>query len=426
MVLARWQGTIVDDTGDIVPNASVEVRDETPGQPLVSLFSDRDGTIGITNPFTANAEGFAAFHVIGGSYQVRATSGSFERVWRYVDIGTARSVDIDALSGDITFPKFIPDAVVDTIAERNAFENETRGFSVVVNNDPITSPPSPHVYFLVTPGTPGVWSEAIPFTSGTGDALGSLYGIVSEPMANVLAQWEARTSEGTVRPRATRRAILDDLLGDLQDAGTLAKLDFLYIFAGHDRQNVLFDMVDPTRAIAGDVGGLTFNADQGFTGNGVDGVITYPFASTTLTNFTQNAAHIGCYTLLELAEDNISILGNDGNVYLRPRDSGVINVRLNATAIATSDPVPSSIGHTVVRRSNATEVDFFKNGVFINTAISASEAPSATTWNTFRFISAFSVQQVAAVHGGDTLTDDDITALYLGLTAYLQEVGAIS
>lgn len=92
-VLARWQATIVDDAGNIQPGASVEVRREETGLPLVTIYSDRDGTTPLGNPMVADSEGFAAFHVLGGAYRITATKGSFSRVRRYVGIGNASEQD---------------------------------------------------------------------------------------------------------------------------------------------------------------------------------------------------------------------------------------------------------------------------------------------------------------------------------------------
>lgn len=95
-VLARWQATIVDEEGNIVPNASVEVRRESAGSPLASLKSNRDGSGNLGNPVSADDEGFIGFHVIGGSYRITATAPGFERVWRYVAIGTSAETDFGA------------------------------------------------------------------------------------------------------------------------------------------------------------------------------------------------------------------------------------------------------------------------------------------------------------------------------------------
>lgn len=106
MVMARRSGTVVDQAGNIVTNAKIEVRRETPGQPLAALKSDRDGSVGMSNPFDAEADGSFAFHVVGGAYQIRAYVGpsgapTFEApIERYVGIGLAS--EADSLSGAAT------------------------------------------------------------------------------------------------------------------------------------------------------------------------------------------------------------------------------------------------------------------------------------------------------------------------------------
>lgn len=94
MALARWQATIADSLGNIIPQATIEVRREVGGAPLAQVFADRDGLVPLGNPFQADADGFAAFHVPGGAYRITAVSGPFSRTWRYVGIGLAGESDI--------------------------------------------------------------------------------------------------------------------------------------------------------------------------------------------------------------------------------------------------------------------------------------------------------------------------------------------
>lgn len=99
MALARRQFTVTDQAGNVVPFAQVEVRQElVGGQPLISLYSDRAGSVPIGNPFSAGSNGFAVFHAVGGIYRVRAYLGppgapTFEQIWDYVPVGTVDEVD---------------------------------------------------------------------------------------------------------------------------------------------------------------------------------------------------------------------------------------------------------------------------------------------------------------------------------------------
>lgn len=93
---ARWQRSIVDGSGNVVPNVNIEVLRLIAGTPLAQLYSDRAGSDPIGNPFVATT-GFAAFHVRGGAYRIRAYITGFERIWDYVGIGTLQEMDLTTL-----------------------------------------------------------------------------------------------------------------------------------------------------------------------------------------------------------------------------------------------------------------------------------------------------------------------------------------
>lgn len=220
MALARWQATIVDDAGNVVAGALVEVRRETAGTPLESLYSDRDGAVPLSNPVTADGEGFVAFHAAGGAFRIRAYATGFERIWRYVPIGTAQEADFvtsllprgdwdsgttyaigDVVShqsgssavyafasnedsntnnepvfasGDVpesdqywtllgivfqSTSGFQPSVIVADLTARDALtvSGEAVGYSVLVTDDA-------DLYFLTDPGTP-TWSDPVRFPS---------------------------------------------------------------------------------------------------------------------------------------------------------------------------------------------------------------------------------------------------------------------
>src|SRR5690606_15854429 len=98
MALAVWQSTIVNQSGDVQPNAQVEVRLESSGA-LAAIYADRDGNIPLDNPFNADENGFARFYAAGGAYKITASLGSFSQTFRHVAIGLLG--EQDQLSGNV-------------------------------------------------------------------------------------------------------------------------------------------------------------------------------------------------------------------------------------------------------------------------------------------------------------------------------------
>ena len=96
MALARFQRSIVDTSGNVVASPTITVRDQVTNA-LISLYSDRDGLIAISNPFTGTSGGLAAFHAAGGAYKITATSGAFSITWDWVGIGTTQEYDLEDL-----------------------------------------------------------------------------------------------------------------------------------------------------------------------------------------------------------------------------------------------------------------------------------------------------------------------------------------
>lgn len=96
MALPVFQRTITDEKGNVLAGASVRIRKETAGAPLVALYRDRDGTQGESNPATADGDGFVRVYVADpGAYKITATSGSKSITWRHVPIGTAQEHNFD-------------------------------------------------------------------------------------------------------------------------------------------------------------------------------------------------------------------------------------------------------------------------------------------------------------------------------------------
>lgn len=94
-ILAAFNGQAQDIEGNIITNFQVEVKDESTST-LASLFSDRNGSDPISNPFIPDPSdnGYFRFHVAGGAYRIRVfTNEGDVAIWRYVGIGTASELD---------------------------------------------------------------------------------------------------------------------------------------------------------------------------------------------------------------------------------------------------------------------------------------------------------------------------------------------
>lgn len=113
MVLARFQRTIVDEAGNVLPGATVTVRRETSGAPLAVLYSDRAGTLAnVANPLTTGSDGLAAFYVAGGAYRIDVSSsnGNFTQTLRYVGVGLAQETDGTVAGVALAFDSAVADA----------------------------------------------------------------------------------------------------------------------------------------------------------------------------------------------------------------------------------------------------------------------------------------------------------------------------
>jgi hypothetical protein len=223
MALARWQATITDEEGNVVPGAMIQVRREAAGLPLVAdLKADVDGVVPLGNPFAADADGFAFFHVRGfrTGYRIRAydPATGFDRTWKNVPVGTAAAVDTDQLGIGVD-----PDVQVNTLADRAAYNSQAAGYTVLVSD---IGDGRAAIYTRVT-GTPGVWSDPAVITGPQGVGTGLSFDVV---VANLTERATYDTEdEGFVvlvsnsgDGRAAVYTKLSDSSGDWSDPNYLA------------------------------------------------------------------------------------------------------------------------------------------------------------------------------------------------------------
>src|SRR5690625_2877897 len=85
-MLNRWQRTIVDLRGNVVPYAQLQIlREQTQSAP--TIYRDKAGTEAIPNAIvTANQNGYAYFYAPADLYRIRSTQPSID--WRDVAVGS--------------------------------------------------------------------------------------------------------------------------------------------------------------------------------------------------------------------------------------------------------------------------------------------------------------------------------------------------
>ena len=175
MALARYEGVAQDRAGNVIPFATIEVRKDQPGRPVVPLFSDRNGTVGIGNPITANELGQFGFHVLGGVYYIRVFTGPTQAPFqqftkRYVAVGTAAERDVEELASSLNAGM----GIFATFAGLELFTPEADNVGARVINDPNPALNGDYLYVTDTwvkqRGLPDTLAR-MEVTGGTADAI---------------------------------------------------------------------------------------------------------------------------------------------------------------------------------------------------------------------------------------------------------------
>lgn len=101
-MLNRWQRTIVDLRGNVVPYAQLQIRVEST-QATATIYADRAGNELIPNGIvTADANGYAYFYAKADLYRISSMQPTID--WRYVDIGAAGALQRGSNLSDVADP----------------------------------------------------------------------------------------------------------------------------------------------------------------------------------------------------------------------------------------------------------------------------------------------------------------------------------
>lgn len=234
----------------------------------------------------------------------------------------------------------------------------------------------------------------------------------------------------TVAPDDTRKGHINTFVTALKSAGIWTKLDRLFLFASHDAQAGLLDLLNPAQS-ASAVASPTFTTNKGFKGNGTDSYVDSNFNPTVGTNnYVKDSGYFGVWVNTSGTTNSTASCGwlaTNGTVLILRSTSSTMSGRLNssATLAGTSGATTTAIGMSSVNRSNATTLRLSKDGVkqveatnnsatMVNATFCYGRSTSTTFHGTYTW--------AAGIIGG-SLTETEVTNLYNALNTYLTAVG---
>lgn len=231
----------------------------------------------------------------------------------------------------------------------------------------------------------------------------------------------------TTNATGARVLIIDDTIRALKAAGLWAKLDAFYMLATPAADQALLNWKG-TSFTPTPTGTITFTADQGYAGNGVDGRLDTGFNPATAGGvYAQDSAHAGIYN--RTAGQLTGVPFGHQTVIIMPRSTAdEYQGRLNrASSIAIATGVTNGQGHHVISRTAAASWFQTKNTTVFPVNTGASAALTSTNfwvggWN--GTTPQYSTAQIACAHFGSALTTAEALAIAGIVTSHLARIGA--
>lgn len=129
MALPIFQRTVVDNSGNIQPNAQISVFSEATGLP-VEVFADRNGSDSLGSVFFVGSSALVRFYAPPGEYRIQADGQSGQINWRFVqlidtqDITTIASnfAAVEAVNDNLAAVQAAPQAALDAAEARDEAE----------------------------------------------------------------------------------------------------------------------------------------------------------------------------------------------------------------------------------------------------------------------------------------------------------------
>jgi len=241
------------------------------------------------------------------------------------------------------------------------------------------------------------------------------------------AEAEAYVTAMTVEPDDARKALIDQLVGELKTDGIWTKLDWLSLLAAHAEQAGRLNAKNPTKALTA-VSAPTFTVDRGFAGNGTSSYLDFGEQFDAIgNNFAQNSASLGAWCNEGTGTTSVFHVASTGTGVIEisaQAGGGSEAFKVNDAVVDSARTSVSKLGHRTASRIGATVKRAFFNGVRVADLTTASSAtPDGNGW-LLRRGTNFSADRLAAAYFGGGLTDTDVANMHTHLNTYLTAIGA--
>lgn len=228
------------------------------------------------------------------------------------------------------------------------------------------------------------------------------------------------------QPDDARKKVISDTIVALKAAGIWSKLDALYLFAAHTSQASLLNWISSTYD-ATSTG--TFTADRGISA-GTNAINTNFTPSTAPSpNYTLNNAHISLWSRSNSDSGGYDF-GNSNNsspyTLLTIRSGNRMGGNLNNSGSEqwSSSVITSSVGHFLSSRSNSSNFQMYKDGIFQATGTATTTGMPTSTLRLANYNQPSPNRQYASASIGGSLNGTEVSNFASILQTYMTAVGA--
>ncbi|QIG76562.1 hypothetical protein EVC27_037 [Rhizobium phage RHph_I1_6] len=287
----------------------------------------------------------------------------------------------------------------------------------------------------LTTGSPGTFNYTLPDaivanTPTTVRVEVETYGTASTEVPFIVYDEEAETSAWAnaviasgYTPSLVLREQVDVLIQEMKAAGSWVKRDRVHIYAFPD-ERCCIDLKTATALVP--QGGLTFTADQGYTGDGTSGWI--PVLTYSESNLVQqDSVNLACYSLTAGSNSNYHVGNGNGSIKVRGRTTNNSGGSANTTTLLPSEAYGNNAPVDVaIQRAASNQQRLYINGSSHATDSTTSSAVNNSSITAFRNSGSFADCQIAAIRVGGSLTNSEMLDEYNAIRTFLQARGAIA